>query len=144
MNDIRNYIDIVTAQTAEPVQYAFESHRLYQLAGLREGELIPYPSKMLRIAGSPLDFYQLLKMTANANLAHKVTYKQTGNKAGTNITEVLMLFYDDQSFAETKELFDHYGIAYTHDVELDTGVGANKQRFQSQFNPPDDSDLLHG
>jgi hypothetical protein len=83
-------------------------------------------------------------MTANANLAHKVSNKQTAKKAGANITEVMMLFYDDQSFNETKQLFDHYGIVYTDEIELSTGVGANKERFQSEFNPPDDSDLLHG
>lgn len=122
---IRSYIDIVSK-------------------ALLEGALIPYPDKMLRIAGSPLDFYQLLKMTANANLAHKVTYTQTGNRAGANITEVLMFFYDDQSFAETKQLFDHYGIAYTDEGELAREGGKKKKPFQSEYNPPDDADLLHG
>jgi hypothetical protein len=108
---------------------------------LREGAMIPYPGKMLRIAGAPLDFYQLLKMTANANLAHKVQYQQTSKDIGANLTEVIMVFYDDISFAEAKELFDHYGIVYTEETEIDT-VGTRKGKFKSNNNPPSDEDEM--
>ena len=77
-------------------------------------------------------------MTANPDLAHKVNYKQTATDPGTNLTEVVMSFYDDVSFAETKDLFDHYGIVYTEDAEVDSPMA--KSPFKSKRNPPDDSD----
>lgn len=137
---IRTYIDLLET---EPVDPPFpETRRLCRLAGLDEGRLIPFPARVLRISGAPLDFYQLLKMTANPNLAHNVTYEQTKTDAGTNLTEVVMCFYDEVSHAEAKDLFDHYGISYTEEAEVDSPMA--KLPFKSKRNPPTDGDLLYG
>jgi len=141
VNSIRKYIDLLERDADVDVALP-TTQRIRQLAGLQEGELIPFPVRMLRIAGAALDFYQLLKMAANPNLAHKVNYKQTSTEAGTNLTEVVMCFYDDISFEETKALFDHYKIVYTEEPEV--AAPMEKSPFKSKLNPPTDGDILHG
>jgi hypothetical protein len=123
-----------------------ETH-VRKLLGLKEGELIPLPTKVLRVPGAPFDFYQLLKMTANSNLAHKVNYKPTGaGKGGANVTDIMMMFYDDVSYEEAKRLFTHFGIPFTDAPELSSEIGrtSGKPPFKSKTNPPDDAEQMFG
>jgi len=92
-HDIRKYIDLLNE--------ADETSLIHQLY---EGEFIPFPQRLLRIAGAPLDFYQILKLMVNPNLSHKVNYKPVLGKAGANITDIMMVFYDDVSFEQAKKL----------------------------------------
>jgi len=124
MNEMRRYIDL-----------------------LKEGELIPLPRRVLRVPGAPYDCYQLLKMMANPNLAHKVNYEPTSDsKGGMNITDVMIMFYDDISYNEAKKLFDHFRIPYTDAPELSSEIGRTSGRntFKSTINPPNDADQLFG
>jgi hypothetical protein len=125
LHTIRKYIDILNEDQI----------------GLREGEYIPLPPRVLRIAGAPLDFYQILKMLANPNLSHKVTYRPALGRAGVNATDIMMVFYDDISFQEAKDLFDCYGISYIDGTET---AQVQKKNFKSKLNPPTDADELYG
>ena len=116
---------------------------------LNEGELIPLPDRILRLAASPNDMYQIIKMNANPNLAHKVNFTVTGNgtkRAGANTTDMFMIFFDDVSIAETRKLLDYYNIDYTVGPELGSEMGrqVKKASFKSKLNPPTDADELYG
>jgi hypothetical protein len=87
-------------------------------------------------------------MNANPNLAHKVNFTFAGNgtsQIGSNITDMMMVFFDDVSIAETKKLLDHYKIEYTHRPELGSEMGRQvSTKFKSKLNPPTDADELYG
>jgi hypothetical protein len=138
---IRDYINIVHA---EAVTRYFAEARY----PLNEGELIPLPNRILRVAASPHDMYQILKMNCNPNLAHKVNFTFSGNgteRAGANPVDMFMIFFDDISIAETRRLLDHYKIDYTDGPELGSEMGRQvAKHYQSTINPPTDADELYG
>ena len=137
---IREYMDIC----------AVEKPRFGFLSGLNlnEGEMIPLPGRILRIAGSPHDMYQILKMNCNPNLAHKVNFTVSGNgtnQAGANTSDMFLIFFDDISIVETKKLLDHYKIDYYDGPELGSEMGRQvRSKFTSKLNPPDEADELFG
>jgi hypothetical protein len=138
---IRKYIDIVCE--AEITQ-CFAEIRY----NLREGEMIPLPDRILRVAASPHDLYQILKMNCNPNLAHKVNFTFSGNgtaQPGANLSDMFMIFFDDISMTETKNLLDHFKIDYLDGPELGSEMGRQvKSSFKSKLNPPTDADELFG
>jgi len=131
VTEMRRYIDLLAASERR----------------ITEGELIPLPGHVLRVPGAAFDFYQVLKMLANPNLAHKVNYKPTASgKAGANVIDLMLMFYDEVSYKEAKKLFDHFGIPYTDAPELSSEIGrtSGKPAFKSTTNPPTDADALYG
>lgn len=114
---------------------------------LIEAELIPLPGRVLRVPGAPFDWYQLLKMLVNANLAHKVNFEPTGSgKGGANVTDIMFIFYDEVSYQQAKKLFDYFDVPYTDAPELSSEIGrvSGKPAFKSTTNPPTDADELYG
>jgi hypothetical protein len=136
---IRKYMDICDDEMTQCFA---------ELRYLKEGEMIPLPDRVLRVAGNANDMYQILKMNCNPNLAHKVNFTFSGNgtkQAGANTTDMFMIFFDDVSIAETKKLLDHYKIKYTERPELGSEMGRQvKSPFKSTLNPPTDGDELYG
>jgi len=129
---------------------AVEKPRFGFLSGLNlnEGEMIPLPGRILRIAGSPHDMYQILKMNCNPNLAHKVNFTFSGNGTkvpGANPSDMFLIFFDDISIAETMKLLDYFKINYTEGPEKGSEMGRQVNgKFTSKVNPPSDGDELYG
>ena len=73
-----------------------------------EGELIPLPQRCLRIIGNAYDMYQILKMIANPNLAHKINFVFNGedmkNKAGGNSLDMCLFFFGQLHLPEGRGL----------------------------------------
>ena len=131
VTEMRRYIDLLSAPQRR----------------VTEGELIPLPGHVLRIPGAAFDFYQVLKMLANPNLAHKVNYKPTASgKAGANVIDLMLIFYDEVSYKEAKKVLDYFGVPYTDEAELSSEIGrtSGKPAFRSTTNPPTDADALFG
>jgi hypothetical protein len=116
---------------------------------LNEGELIPLPQRCLRIIGNAYDMYQILKMIANPNLAHKINFVFKGEdmkgKAGGNSLDMCIFFFDDISIQEAMDLLDHFKIEYAQYREPASELGRQGfGAFKSKLNPPSQSDMVYG
>lgn len=109
---------------------------------ISEGDLIPLPGFTLRVMGFSFETYQITKMFANPNLAHRIDFEyrfeaEPGETPGANPKDIIFVFADQQSFEEAKRVLNHFGIDYAEDDENRRSIGP---RYISDLTPPDEND----